>query len=94
MDKRCPRGLVRHPKRPCPEGKKAIDALRNNEQGGCEWYINDAGSHFCFFKYMHENNLPIDTSKIASLLMIDDNEVKKIVQAFRRKAQQNPDLSL
>lgn len=94
MDKRCPRKLKALPSSPCSEGKRAVDAARNNEEGGCPWHVNDAGSYFCFFKYMHENPQPTDTSKIASLLMIDDNEVKKIVQAFRRKVQQNTDLIL
>ncbi len=85
MDCRCPKGFTKYPSTPCPEGKKAIDLSRKNQPGGCPYFINDAESNYCFFKFMHDDGRPIETQKIASLLMVDDNEVKKIIHNFKRR---------
>lgn len=98
MDKRCPRRLKTFPKTPCGWGKRHIDTLRKGRSGGhegCPWFIADAESNYCFFKYMHDDGRPIPTHRIARLLMIDDNEVKRVVQSFRRRISQlfGPDVT-
>ena len=51
MDSRCPRKLKKYPSEPCPEGKKAVDLAKKEKVGGCPFFVNDAESCFCFFKY-------------------------------------------
>jgi hypothetical protein len=85
MDPRCPRNLTRLPCQSCPEGRKAMDAARRGEVAGCPWFVADAESQYCFFKYMADNGQEMETHDIAPLLMMDDNEVKRVVQSFRRR---------
>lgn len=85
MDKRCPRKLENFPEGPCSEGKKAMTAARKGEHGGCPWFVADAEASYCFFKYMADDGRSIPTHRIARLLMIDDSEVKRVIQSFRRK---------
>lgn len=85
MDQRCPRKLKEHPCAPCQEGKKAIDAARKGKVGGCPWFVSDSESNYCFFKYMDDDGRSIPTHRIARLQMIDDSEVKRVIQSFRRK---------
>jgi hypothetical protein len=85
MDLRCPRKLNALPCQSCPEGRKAIDLARQGKQGGCPWFVADAESHYCFFKYMADNGQAVPAHRIARLLMIDDNEVKRVIQSFRRR---------
>lgn len=87
MDARCPRKLKSLPCGSCPEGRKAVDLARQGKEGGCAWFIADAESHYCFFKYMADNGQSLQTQRIAHLLMVDDNEVKRLIQAFRRKIE-------
>lgn len=75
MDERCPRGLESFPTEICPEAVKRLKAIRNgqgdiqNLKIGCDWYIQDKASHYCFFKYMADNDGESrDTIEIASLL--------------------------
>jgi hypothetical protein len=62
-----------------------VDLARQGKQGGCPWYVADAESNYCFFKYMADNGQSIPTHRIARLLMVDDNEVKRVIQSFRRR---------
>jgi hypothetical protein len=85
MDARCPRKLAKLPCTACPEGRKAVDAARQGKKAGCDWFVADPEANFCFFKYMSDDGQAIPTHRIARLLMIDDNEVKRVIQSFRRK---------
>ena len=85
MDDRCIRKLTALPSQPCQEGRKAVDAERRAETAGCPWFVNDAESNYCVWKYLADNGAPTQPAKIARLCMIDDNEVKKIVQGFTKK---------
>jgi hypothetical protein len=51
--------------------------------------VADAESNYCFFKYMADNGQTASTHRIARLLMMDDNEVKRVLQSFRRKMSPN-----
>lgn len=65
QDKRCPLGLKCHPTQPCPLAIERLKALEQAEGNvshlqeskipGCDWYINDKDSNYCFFKYIHDN---------------------------------------
>lgn len=87
MDSRCPRKLKDTPCSACPMGKQAVDAARDGKEAGCPWFVNDAESHFCFFKFMNDNGpRSVSTPKIAQKLMLDEGEIKKIEKGFRKKA--------
>jgi|GEM_PF-4012316 len=85
MDKRCPRKLKNYPDSPCSEGKKAMESTRKGENQGCPWFVAEASSCYCFFKLMADDGRAIPAHRIAHLLMIDDSEVKRVIQSFRRK---------
>ena len=89
MDPRCPRRLKALPDKPCGFGKRSIEFQRKGTEAtghkGCPWFLADAESNYCFFKYMADDGRPVATQKIAHLMMIDDNEVKKIITNFRKK---------
>jgi TPP-dependent pyruvate/acetoin dehydrogenase alpha subunit len=85
MDSRCPIGAKNYPTTPCSEGKKAVDLAKKGKVGGCPYFINDAESCFCFFKFGTDDGRIIPTHRIARMLMMDDLEVKRIIQSFRRK---------
>ena len=89
MDSRCPLKLKNLPTEPCSKGREAINAAFKGEDPDqhCPWYINSAEHQFCFFKYMKDDgiNHSTSTSKISQLLMLNDFEVKKIFQNFKRK---------
>lgn len=95
MDKRCPRGLTDYPHIPCQMGRKAVDQARKGKEAGCPWHIADEESCFCFFRYMLDegNNRPKQPSQIAALLLMDDTEVKNIINKFRETAIQNIELT-
>lgn len=89
MDQRCPRKLKSLPDSPCLEGRKAVDAERAGCAGGCPWFVADREANYCFFKFMADNgNRDVPVQKIAQKLLIDDSEVKKIVQRFRKTASE------
>ena len=84
LDKRCPKKLKSLPCTACPEGRKAVDLARQGKEGGCPWFVADAESNFCFFKYMNDlGNKPVPPHRITHLLLVDDNEIKEIVTRFR-----------
>jgi hypothetical protein len=84
MDARCPRKLTKYPKSPCRQGREAVDAAKEGKEAGCPWSVADGASCYCFFKFLaDEGDRPIPTAKIAALLQIDDDEVKKILQKFK-----------
>ena len=66
-----------------------MDLSRQGKQGGCPWFVADAESNYCFFKYMADNGGDMENHRIARLLMMDDNEVKRVIQSFRRKMLAN-----
>jgi hypothetical protein len=85
MDSRCPRKLSSLPTTPCEEGRKAIDEARKGCQGGCPYFVADRESNYCVFKYLADNgNKPVQPHRIARLLMIDDAEVKRIINNFKK----------
>jgi hypothetical protein len=87
MDSRCPRKLSKTPCNACPEGKRAVDLARKGLEGGCPWFVADAESHYCFFKFMDDrgDGRPVKNSaKIARMLMMDDGQVKKVVSKFKK----------
>lgn len=88
MDARCPRKLKNYPTCACPEGKLAVDSARQGKTEGCQWFIANAESNFCWFKFMRDEARPVEPKRISQLLMIDDSEVKRIIQAFKRKIPQ------
>lgn len=68
-----------------------MDLARDGKEGhgGCPWFINDPEANFCFFKYMADHGArEVEPTKIAAKLMIDDSEVKRIVQGFKKKARE------
>lgn len=75
------------PDEPCQEALKAIEAARNGKEDGCPFFINDPSASYCFFKYMRDNaGAETPDHKIAQLLLISDEEVKRIVANFRRRS--------
>src|SRR5262245_290560 len=88
MDARCPRKLKNLPDCPCPSGREAVDAARQGKKAGCEWFVADPESNYCFFKYMNDDGHSVPTHRVARLLLIDDNEVKRVIQSFRRRIAQ------
>lgn len=62
-----------------------MTASRKGETGGCSWFVADAEAHYCFFRFMIDDGRDVPTHRIARLLMIDDSEVKRVIQSFRRK---------
>ena len=68
-------------------GKEAVDLARQGKEGGCPWFVADRESNFCFFKFASSDNHPVPPQKIAQKLLIDDSEVKKIVNNFRKKSR-------
>jgi len=50
--------------------------------------VADREANFCFFKFIQDNNHPITPNKIAQKLLIDDAQVKKIVNNFRKKSRE------
>ena len=62
-----------------------MDAARKGKTEGCPWFVADPESHYCFFKLMSDDGHSVSTHRIARLLMIDDSEVKRVIQSFRRK---------
>lgn len=85
MDKRCPLSLKNYPSSPCPEGKRAVDLAKKGKTGGCPFFVNDAEYCFCFFKYAADDGRSVPTHRIARMLMMDDIEVKRTIQSFRRR---------
>lgn len=65
MDKRCPRKLDKFPDSPCSlavqrlkllaASGKNMPYLKEKSMEGCPYYILDKDSHYCFFKYMYDN---------------------------------------
>jgi hypothetical protein len=51
--------------------------------------VNDAESGYCFFRYMAQEGRPVEPARIARLLMIDDDEVKDIVNKFKKTVQED-----
>lgn len=84
---RCPRKLMKTPETPCELGREAVNAAKDNKHGGCEFFVNDRESNYCFFKYLELHDEPKDPAEIARLLLIDDSEVKKIVSKCRKLLQ-------
>jgi len=60
-------------------------AARKGKIDGCPWFVADAESYYCFFRFMIDDGRNVPTHRIARLLMIDDSEVKRVIQSFRRK---------
>lgn len=85
MDSRCPRNLKNAPCEACALGKESVDQARKGLEPACEWFVADAESNYCFWKYMADrgDGKPLPTAKIAKLLMIDDSEVNRIVSKFK-----------
>jgi len=65
MNKRCPRKLKCFPSAPCPLAVQRLRGLKKASKNvsytqeakvkGCNWYIADKDSNYCFFKYIHDN---------------------------------------
>ncbi len=65
MDKRCPRKLKTFPHSPCPLAVQKLRGLKRTSKNisytkeakieGCDWYIADQDAHYCFFKYIFDN---------------------------------------
>jgi len=78
MDSRCPLKLKHFPAGPCSEGHRAVVAARARKPHvGCPYFVNDAGSNYCAFKYMAKNEgREAPVSEIAVLLLCTEEEVK------------------
>lgn len=85
MDSRCPKKLKKTPCEACDLGKESVDLVRKGLEPTCDWFVADAESNYCFWKYMADrgDGRPLSTAKIAKLLMIDDAEVNRIVSKFK-----------
>jgi hypothetical protein len=85
---RCPLKKTHYPQAACPEALKAMEAIRKGQPAqGCPFFINDLSAGCCFFRYMAENNgTAIPDHRIATLLLMPDDDVKKIVANFKRRA--------
>jgi hypothetical protein len=86
MDCRCPRKLNALPKEPCQLGREAVNLAKKGQEGGCPWFVSDQESNYCFFKFMQDDSRPVPPQKIAQKLLIDDSEVKKIINNFKKKS--------
>ncbi|NBP02996.1 MAG: hypothetical protein EBU90_23365 [Proteobacteria bacterium] len=84
MDKRCKLGLKCLPTSPCAEGRKAVDAAKKGEEAGCPWFVASEEAHYCFFALMAQEGRPMEPAEIARLLYIDDAQIKKDIQKFRK----------
>ena len=91
MDCRCPKKLSNLPEAPCNLGREAVDLARQGKEGGCPWFVADRESNYCFFKMMNDDGHPMLPHKIAQKLLIDDAEIKKIINNFRKKHLENLD---
>jgi hypothetical protein len=90
MDKRCPLKKTCLPDKPCHHGRRAVDFARKNKKGGCPWFVASQESNYCFFSLMDaEGNQPIESGRVASLLLIDDGEVKRITAKFKAMAPEH-----
>jgi hypothetical protein len=67
-------------------GKQAVDAARRGVEAGCEWFVADAESHYCFWRFLEDrgDGKPVPPAKIAAKLMIDDTQVKKVFDKFKK----------
>ena len=74
-------------------GREAVDLARAGKEGGCPWFIADRESNYCFFKFAADDAKPVLPQKIAQKLLIDDSEIKKIVNNFRKKFSEIVDKS-
>ena len=85
MKSKCPRSLPKAPCEACAKGKESVDQVRKGLEPACEWFVADAESNYCFWKYMADrgDGKPLPAAKIAKLLMIDDSEVNRIVSKFK-----------
>lgn len=84
---RCPRKLTSYPKTPCSEALKAIEGARNGVEQGCPWFVNDPSARYCFFAYMRDNaGSETQDHRIAQLLLIPDEEVKRVIANFKRRS--------
>jgi hypothetical protein len=92
MDKRCPLKKTCLPDKPCHHGRRAIDFARRGKKGGCPWFVASQEANYCFFALMaEEGDRPIESGRIASLLLIDDSEVKRITAKFKAMAGEHLD---
>jgi hypothetical protein len=93
MDHRCPLKRTSLPEKPCHHGRRAIDFARRGKKGGCPWFVASQESNYCFFALMEkEGNRPIESGRVASLLLIDDSEVKQITAKFKTMAAEHLDV--
>lgn len=81
MNKRCPLKLKCFPDIPCPlaiqrlkvlaHANKNLSYLQESKAKGCDYYIFDRDSNYCFFKYIYDNQGKThSTIEIAELLFI------------------------
>lgn len=84
MDSRCPRQLKGMPTTPCQMGREGRDAARDGKEGGCPWFVADRESNYCLFKYLADNGRATAAPKVARLAMVDEAEVKAIVNKFKK----------
>lgn len=89
MDTRCIRKLKSLPTEPCPLGRQAVDAARKGQDAGCPWFCNDRESNYCCWRYLADNGRPTEPAKVARLLMIDDSDVKKAIQTFKKRVTED-----
>lgn len=92
MDSRCPRKLKDLPTSWCPLAVLRLRFIRDygrpltseeeSNLPGCQWFISNQSSNYCFFKYMNDfgrDKQPSD-AEIAHFLNISIEEVKVVLE--------------
>jgi len=88
MQNKCPKGLNKPPCKSCPLGKESVNQVRRDQEPGCEWFVADSSSYYCFFKYMESyGNKPISPAKTARMCMEEDSFVSKTINTFKKLAK-------
>ena len=95
MDSRCPRKLKKYPCKTCPLAVERLKALakqtkntanlKDDELPGCNWFVSDQESYYCFFLYIFQNEKSHNPIEIAQLLAINQPSVYASINHALRK---------
>jgi len=62
MSSRCPRKLKVAPLKSCPLALKRL----TRQGGGCEWFIKDEDSNYCFWYYLYKHHKEHTVTEVAN----------------------------
>ena len=70
---KCPRGLKQFPIKPCAWAKIR---MKGNPSEGCDWYVHDEKSKYCFWYYLYlHSNAQHSVTEISKLWNTSVNNV-------------------